>query len=48
MADKSHLRTRKDYSSEVLERHVETMRLNCTIYVRKTYLGLTLDETADV
>ena len=27
MADKSHLRTRKDYSSEVLERHVKTMRL---------------------
>lgn len=48
MADKSHLRTRKDYSSEVLERHVKTMRLNCIIHMRKTYLGLTLDETADM
>lgn len=27
MADKGHLRTRKDYSSEVLEQHVKTMRL---------------------
>lgn len=50
MADKGHLRTRKDYSSEVLEQHVKTMRFNCTTHMRKTtYITEKLqedDETA--
>lgn len=43
MADKSHLRTSKDYSNEVLEQHVKTM-IYCTFHMRKTCLRLTLDE----
>lgn len=50
IADKGHLRTRKDYSSEVSERHVKTMRFTLNIHMRKTYLRLILqeDETANM